>query len=172
MKEKTRIIAILLAIIILPVIFVFALLHSQSEMDNYYFNIAVDSHEEIYVGHLGYIAVFHNDGELIRKIKIHSSNGYSFNIMDDKLYIAVGNDHYTTDLYGNEIVSYLSNESKELVQIRSMNSFTTEDGVTYSLFNNRVYRDEGKGRKVLFEINEHSNFSTTTPFGATSVEYE
>ena len=157
MNKKIIILSVSLIIfLVLAAIFLFTTSGSlrfdlfNEENEPHYFGIAVDSHDEIYLAGIGKITVIDNEGNYLRSLDVNDERGYTFNIINDMIFLESQSGYYITDLYGNELDVPLSDTEKHSLQIRSMSHFTTADGTEYYIRFNHVYMTEDRKTKKIY----------------------
>lgn len=124
-----------LFILVIPgVIFVFiffiSLLSGSVSVD--YVDISADSKGNVYIGELSKITVINSFGEHIRDLKVRTSNGYSFIIVDDIMYLNFGSDTgiKTKDLEGNSLEIEVNDSIVQYLQTFHP-TFIAPDGTEY-----------------------------------------
>ena len=93
--------------------------------------LAVDSHENVYVGSKKHIQVYSPTGEHLREISAQTDSGYQFKILGDELHINCGETVFVLDLQGN----VLRSEEPDSVSWYSFakDYCTAEDGTQYKI---------------------------------------
>lgn len=150
MALKLKIIAIVLSPFIIALLLFLMIVSFSSSSNHQYFGIAVDSHDEIYLAHLGGLTVVSESGERVRELKVESPKGYSFDVIEDNIYIVAMNNSYVMDLYGNKTDRQITEEQKTAIRSRGAFHFDTDNGTEYYLSQNHVFREKNGNKTLIY----------------------